>query len=217
MNFMSNGPATAPLTVAFAHGAGAGMDSDFMAYFADALAQRGLRVARFEFPYMAERRASGRKRPPDRAPVLLEIWRAVTAHFGAANTIVAGKSMGARIGSLVASELEAAGTPVAGCVYLGYPFHAPGKPMGSRDIPLADARTPTLLIQGERDPFGSRAEMDAYAFGPGVRLHLIADGDHSLVPRKSSGRTREQNWNEAVAAIAAFVAALHPHASTSSA
>jgi uncharacterized protein len=181
------------------------MDSEFMAYFADALAAQSIRVARFEFPYMAARRTEGRKRPPDRAPILLDTWRAVVAELGVGRTLVAGKSMGARMGSLVAAELERAGTPVKGCIYLGYPFHAPGKPMGSRDIPLGLMATRTLLLQGERDPFGPRAEMEAYAFGPGVRLHQLPDGDHDLKPRKASGRTRKQNWDEAVDAIAAFV------------
>ncbi len=67
--------------VALAHGAGAGMDSLFMRWFASGLAQRGFRVARFEFPYMAERRETGKKRPPDREPVLLETWREVTDSF----------------------------------------------------------------------------------------------------------------------------------------
>jgi uncharacterized protein len=184
------------------------MDSEFMAYFAEALAAQSIRVARFEFPYMAVRRTEGKKRPPDRAPVLLETWRAVVDELGRDRTIVAGKSMGARMGSLVAAELEQAGTPVKGCIYLGYPFHAPGKPMGSRDIPLGAMRTPTLLLQGERDPFGPRAEMQAYEFGPGVRLHPLPDGDHDLKPRKASGRTRAENWSEAVEAIVAFVGAL---------
>lgn len=206
--FLFSGPASASKTVVFAHGAGAPMDSEFMAYFTDALAARSIRVARFEFPYMAARRTEGKKRPPDRAPVLLNAWRAVIAEMGVNRTVVAGKSLGARMGSLVAAELEQAGTPVKGCIYLGYPFHAPGKPMGSRDIPLGAMKTPTLLLQGERDPFGPRAEMEAYAFGPGVHLHLVQDGDHDLKPRKASGRTRKQNWDEAVEAIVAFLRAL---------
>ncbi len=207
-NLLFNGPAKAPLTFIFAHGAGAPMDSDFMDYFAMALAKQGLRVARFEFPYMAQRRIDGRKRPPDRAPVLLQTWRSVVAEIGPERCIVAGKSMGGRMASLLAAEMEAAGAPVRGAVYLGYPFHAPGKPMGSRDLPLDKAKTPTLILQGERDSFGPRAELEKFKFGRGVSVHYLADGDHSLVPRKSSGRTKEQNWDEAVAAIGAFAARL---------
>ncbi len=203
-DLLFNGPAKAPLTFAFAHGAGAGMDSDFMEYFAHALAKGGLRVARFEFPYMAQRREDARKRPPDRAPVLIDTWRSVIAEIGRERCIVAGKSMGGRIASLVAAEMEVARAPVRGAVYLGYPFHAPGKPMGSRDLPLDAAKTPTLILQGERDPFGPRGELETFKFGRGVTVHYLADGDHSLVPRKSSGHTKEQNWSEAVAAIGAF-------------
>ena len=65
-----NGPATAPTTVILAHGAGAGMDTPFMEFFAQRLAEGGLRVVRFEFPYMAQRRLGGPKRPPDREDVL---------------------------------------------------------------------------------------------------------------------------------------------------
>src|SRR5690606_27522566 len=111
-----NGPKTAPLTLAFAHGAGAGMDNDFMAYFAHTLGKRGIRVARFEFPYMAQRRTDGKKRPPDRAPVLLDTWRAVISEIGHERCIVAGKSMGARMASLIAAQLETETTPVRGAV-----------------------------------------------------------------------------------------------------
>ena len=206
--FLFNGPKKANLIFAFAHGAGAGMDSDFMTYFAQGLGQRGIRVARFEFPYMAARRTDGKKRPPDRAPVLLETWRSVIAEFGADRCVVAGKSMGGRMASLVAAEMEATRTPVRGAVYLGYPFHAPGKPMGSRDLPLGSMKTPTLLLQGERDTFGPRGELETFKFGRGVKLAYLPDGDHSFVPRKSSGHTKEGNWGKAVEMIAEFVGKL---------
>jgi hypothetical protein len=77
-----DGPKDAPVSLVLAHGAGAPMDSPFMAHMAEGLGARGLRIARFEFPYMAARRRDGKKRPPDRAPVLLESWRAVIAELG---------------------------------------------------------------------------------------------------------------------------------------
>ena len=206
--FLFNGPKKSTVTLAFAHGAGAAMDSDFMTYFAEALGENGIRVARFEFPYMAKRREDGKKRPPDRTPALLETWRAVIAEFGPNRCIVAGKSMGGRIASLVAAEMEAAKTPVLGAAYLGYPFHAPGKPMGSRDLPLGSMKTPTLLLQGERDTFGPRAELEKFKFGRRVKVAYLPDGDHSFVPRKSSGYTKEGNWNAAIEKIAGFIGGL---------
>ena len=68
-NFLVTGPEQAPVTLVLAHGAGAPMDSPFMAAFAEGLGARGLRVARFEFPYMAARRREGRRKPPDREKI----------------------------------------------------------------------------------------------------------------------------------------------------
>ena len=67
---LTNGPKNGICTIALAHGAGAPMDNDFMTIVAEGLAEHGFRVVRFEFPYMALRRQTGKKRPPDREPVL---------------------------------------------------------------------------------------------------------------------------------------------------
>ena len=100
------GPRDADNTLILAHGAGAPMDSEFMTTFAHGLAERELRVVRFEFPYMAERRKSGR-RPPDREPVLRETWLAVIAAVKADKLFIGGKSMGGRIASLIAGDAGA--------------------------------------------------------------------------------------------------------------
>lgn len=89
-----DGPAEADRTIVLAHGAGAGMESDFMTFFAEHLAGAGLRVVRFEFPYMQQRRTSGKKSPPNREPVLRETWAAVIERLGAENLVIGGKSMG---------------------------------------------------------------------------------------------------------------------------
>ncbi len=196
-----DGPEDAPCTVALAHGAGAPMDSPFMATIAEGLAGRGLRAARFEFPYMMRRREDGRKRPPDREPVLREAWHAVIAELGPDRLIIGGKSMGGRMASLVADEAG-----VAGLVCLGYPFHPPGRPEKTRTAHLEALATPTLILQGERDPFGPPDDVAGYRLSPQIRLHWLADGDHGLKPRKASGRTEAENLAEAVDAIAAFAA-----------
>jgi predicted alpha/beta-hydrolase family hydrolase len=107
--YLFNGPEDAKRTVALAHGAGAGMDTPFMNAFAEGLADAGLRVARFEFPYMAERRRTGQKRPPDREPVLRDTWLQVITGLGRESLVIGGKSMGGRIASLVADEAKVAG------------------------------------------------------------------------------------------------------------
>ena len=94
---------------------------------------------------------------------------------------------------------------VDGLVCLGYPFHPVGKPERLRTEHLKDITTPTLIVQGTRDPFGKSEEVATYELAKRIRLHWLEDGDHSLKPRKSSGRTEEQNWQEGVDAIADFL------------
>jgi predicted alpha/beta-hydrolase family hydrolase len=197
------------LTVVLAHGAGAPMDSPFMTAMAHGVAAAGYRVARFEFPYMAKRRAEGTKRPPDPAPVLVDTWwRALQALGGPERLVIGGKSMGGRIASMVAVELASQGVPAAGVICLGYPFHPPGRPDRLRIAHLAGLRTPTLIVQGTRDPLGKVSEVKTYPLAPTVEVHWIEDGDHSFRPRKASGRTEEVAWAEAVAAMTAFLASL---------
>lgn len=195
-----DGPDDAPWTIALAHGAGAGMRSDFLDAFATGLGERGLRVVRFEFPYMAARSRGGKGGPPDREPVLRQTWLDVIDHVGAERLVIGGKSMGGRIASLIAEE-----RPVAGLVCLGYPFHPVGKPDKLRVAHLQTLTAPTLILQGTRDPFGNEDEVATYSLAPAIRVHWIADGNHDLTPRKSSGRTEEQNWAEALDVLAKFV------------
>lgn len=203
MDFLFDGPADAATTLVLAHGAGAPMDSSFMAFFAGELAARGLRVARFEFPYMAARRMDGRRRGPDRPAVLLATWLdAIGRLDDPGRLIIGGKSMGGRIASMVADEAG-----VRGLVCLGYPFHPPGRPTALRTAHLSAIGTPTLIVQGTRDPLGGPDEVAGYALSTTIHLHWIEDGDHDLTPRKRSGRTQVENWQEAVAAVARFASA----------
>ena len=195
-----DGPADARLTLALAHGAGAPMDSPFMDAFAAGVAARGYRVARFEFPYMAERREAGGKRPPDRQPALLDSWRQAIAALGPENLVIGGKSMGGRMASLIADEAG-----VRGLVCLGYPFHPPGKPETTRTAHLEALTTPCLIVQGERDPMGTTADVAGYALAPSIGFCWLPDGNHDLKPRKASGRTEAENWADGIAAVADFL------------
>ena len=203
IEMMLNGPARAACTVVLAHGAGAAMDTPFMEAFASGLADRGLRVARFEFPYMAERRKSGRRPPPNREPILRETWHDAIKSVKSKQLVIGGKSMGGRIASLIADEAGA-----SGLVCLGYPFHPTGRPERLRVEHLQGIRTPTLIVQGTRDAFGNQEEVATYDLSKQVRLHWLEDGDHSFKPRKASGRTQAEHWQEGIEAAADFVAAL---------
>ncbi len=203
-DLLLDGPGDAPLTVALAHGAGALMDSPFMAAFAEGLAAAGYRAARFEFPYMAARRQTGIKKPPDRAPVLLQAWRGVIEMLGPSNLVIGGKSMGGRIASMVADEAG-----VRGLVCLGYPFHGPGKPMNpDRVRHLEILKTPALFCQGTRDTLGSAEDVETYRLSGAIARHWLDDGDHGFKPRKASGLTEAEHWQGALKAIVQFLAHL---------
>ena len=108
--------------------------------------------------------------------------------------------MGGRIASLVADEAK-----VEGLVCLGYPFHPTGKPDKLRVEHLESIVTPTLILQGERDTLGNAEEVASYRLSRHVTVRWLPDGDHSFKPRKISGYTQEENWNEGVETIHAFI------------
>lgn len=197
------GPKSAPLTVVLAHGAGAPMDTPFMTFFAEGLAKAGYRAVRFEFPYMAARRKTGAKKPPDRQPILLETWRSVIADLGPEKLVIGGKSMGGRMASLIADD-----TNVQGLVCLGYPFYGAGRKDKPRTEHLLSLKTPTLMCQGERDPMGDRESVSELKLSHAIKVRWLPDGDHDLKPRRASGRTHEENLTDALDAVCEFLAAL---------
>lgn len=200
MKLRYNGPKQAISTLVLAHGAGAGMDSPFMQAFAAGLGKLGLRVVRFEFPYMEKSRNDEKRRPPDREPVLRATWLEVIDRLEGRSLVIGGKSMGGRIASLIADQAK-----VSGLVCLGYPFHPVGKPDKLRTEHLKSIQTPTLILQGERDTFGNREQVPGYKLPATIEVQWLADGDHSFKPRKSSGLLEEDNWREAQQAIYEFI------------
>ena len=183
--FLFDGPEDAEATILLAHGAGAPMDSAALNATAKALADVRLRVARFEFGYMAARRTDAGRKPPPRAETLIPEYRAAVVALGAKGPlIIGGKSMGGRVASMVADELYAAGS-IKGLLCLGYPFHPPGKPEQLRTKHLVGLKTPTLICQGTRDEFGTRDEVPNYALSDQIELFWLEDGDHDLKPRKT--------------------------------
>ena len=196
IEFLTAGPGDGP-TLILAHGAGAAMDSEFMNVIAAGLGNAGIRVLRFEFPYMAGRRADGKRRPPDREAILLDTWRQAVRECGAERPFIGGKSMGGRMASMVADEIGA-----AGLLCFGYPFHPPGRPERLRTAHLEHLQTRALILQGTRDAFGTREDVAGYALSPSITVHWIEGGNHDL---RAPGKTKAQTWGEAVSAAATFV------------
>ena len=175
------------ILVVLAHGAGAGQKHPFMVATAEGLAARGIDVVTFDFPYMHARRGA-----PDKAPVLERCFKAV---IDASRTIkglsrhalfIGGKSMGGRMAThLGAQDVEG----LKGVVALGYPLHPPGAPDKLRVAHLPEISVPVLIVQGERDAFGSPAELEPHlkTMKKAATLHPIAGADHSLTVRSRRG------------------------------
>lgn len=210
--FLENLPDNQPVaTLLLAHGAGAAMDSAFMQAMSERLAQKAIRVLRFEFPYMLARRDDAVRRPPDRQPVLLDCWRQVYQQARGKYPgflAIGGKSMGGRMASMLADQLSA-----DALVCLGYPFHAIGKVDKPRVAHLAELLTPTMIVQGERDPMGNRQIVEGYSLSTAIQLRWLETADHDFKPLKRSGLTHEQHLDTAADAVAGFlrdVATLNP-------
>lgn len=178
-----SGPSGA--TLVLAHGAGAPQTHPWMVSMARTIAERGIAVVTFNFLY-----TEARKRVPDKNDVLEATWLAAIdaarARGGSDRLFIGGKSMGGRIATQVAAHPEVA---VDGLVLLGYPLHPPGKPAQLRTAHLPRVRAPMLFVQGSRDAFGTREEMDPVVSGlsRGTRLFVVEGGDHSLGVPKSKG------------------------------
>ncbi len=172
-----------PLIV-LGHGAGAGHTHPWMIRVADALADRGVRVVTFDFPYIEAHR-----RVPDPGPTLEKTFESVWASVRDSGPMFAGgKSMGGRISSQCAARGGFDPAP-SGLVFFGYPLHPPGKAAQRRDKHLPSIAVPMLFLHGTRDPFGSPDEMrDPVATLPSATLEIIDGGDHSLMaPRQKPG------------------------------
>jgi hypothetical protein len=185
-----------------AHGAGAGQRHPFIVHMAQGLAALGIDVVTFDFPYMHQRR-----KVPDKAPVLEACFRDVVARArlaegsGGHRLVIGGKSMGGRM----ATHLAAQGLDgLAGVVVFGYPLHPPGKPEQIRVSHLPAIRTPVLIVQGERDTFGTPSEIEGaiQSMTSPVTLHAIPGGDHSLAVR---GRDKAAVFDGVVRTAASWI------------
>ena len=198
---LRNSPKQPTARVLFCHGAGAPMDSQFMDTMAELLSGHGFDVVRIEFPYMAERRLTGKRRPPNPMPQLLDFLQQQVSAWSAYDQLplfVVGKSMGGRVAAMLTRQ------EVCAVVALGYPLHPIGKPEKLRLEPLLTRQCPLLIVQGERDLLGNRAEFEALALPERVLLHWLPDGDHDLKPRVKSGFTHLEHLQRAAQLIAAF-------------
>ena len=184
-------------TLVLAHGAGGGQKSAWMVKAASALAERGITVATFDFPYMA-----AGKSVPDKAQVLEAAWREALESAGAARVFIGGKSMGGRMATHIAAQGVGG---IAGVVLLGYPLHPPGQPHKRRDAHLPQIQEAVLFVQGAADTFGTAAEIRALLpTMQNASLHVIEGGDHSFKVKGGAAKVTAA-FDEAIGAVELWI------------
>ena len=158
-------------TLLLGHGAGGGIDARDLVALADALPRQGVTVVRMEQPW----RVAGKKIAP-RPRVLDECWTAAADAMRVRTPlVVGGRSAGARAAARTAHALGA-----TGYLALSFPLHPPGKPESSRLAELEGVALPTLVVQGEKDPFGTPEE-----FPPRWEMAVVPGADHGFrVPKR---------------------------------
>ncbi|WP_229796913.1 alpha/beta family hydrolase [Alishewanella tabrizica] len=177
------------------HGAGASTQSPFMQQLTLALTEHNIQVSLFDFAYMQQREISGSKRPAPKAALLVpELSSVLSTLPGDLPLFIGGKSMGGRIASLWAAlepdiQMQSA-RRVQGVFAYGYPFHPPKKTQW-RIAHFSNLSMPLCIIQGERDPFGHRLEVEAHLW-PKVTLQWLTTADHDFKPLQRSGVNQAQ-------------------------
>ena len=190
-----------------AHGAGAGNRHEFMESFASQLAKTGIEVHSINFPYMQMAYELDKKRPPNANAQLAAYYKSLVLELSSDLPLfIAGKSMGGRIASQILTDKEVE-EKVSGCFVLGYPFTPPGKPekLPDRTKHFSDIKTPVLILQGERDTFGSKELLSKITLPKVFSVEWITSGDHSFKPLKKSGVTLEDNIESAVMLANRFI------------
>lgn len=189
--------------VVFAHGAGAGLQSDFMQFIALGLALHDVDVVRFNFPYWQKFMDTGVRRPPSPMAHLEHCMATVVNQFDDNKPLfLMGKSMGARV-----AFRQADGLGARAAIALGYPFHPVGKPERLRLDDLANGCERNLILQGDRDSFGKPQEVVHYALPSNIELRWLAGGDHSLQPTARSGIAPTELWQQAINQVLGFIQA----------
>jgi predicted alpha/beta-hydrolase family hydrolase len=186
--------------VVLAHGAGAGQDHPWIVAVRDGLARHGLFVLSFNYRYTE----AGRK-APDRMPMLVNVHRAAADLLaGECNGVVlAGKSMGGRVGSHLAGD---DGWPAAGLVYFGYPLMPPGKGDPRPTDHLGKIEVPQLFFAGTRDRLSPPELMAPIAASlPDGTLEVVEDGDHSFKVLKRTPKTNEEVLDDVANAAADWI------------
>lgn len=193
--------------IVFLHGSGGGPDTPFMDFFAQQCVHFGAEVVRPDFPYWEAVRATGKPRPPNKMPVLVEATETLLEELqkDGKPLVLMGKSLGSRVMLRLADAYQAQAV-----IALGFPFCPPQKPTQSRAEELMLTQRPGLILQGTRDPFSKSMRKQSNEGAPVLlpknwSLQWLDDGDHSFEATKAKSANTPVIWRQAAAAIKEFI------------
>lgn len=178
------------------------MQSEFCKFLAEQLAKQHIEVWGFNFAYMQKTLAGKRQLPPKMPILMTELAEQISQMPKDLPLVVAGKSMGGRVATLLAAS-DLLSATVKGVIVFGYPFHPPKKDSW-RTEHFVDLKRSVLVLQGERDPFGNKDELSdkSWSF---INLNWLENGDHDFVPLKKSGLTQQQLIRQAALISRSFI------------
>jgi uncharacterized protein len=168
--------------LALGHGAGGGVTAPDLVAVTNAAQELGIAVALVEQPY----RVAGRRSPAPAAQLDTAWIAVVDAIRGDDPLFVGGRSSGARVACRTAAQTNAVGV-----LCLAFPLHPPGRPEKTRIDELDAVSVPTLVVQGERDPFGIPPP------APGRAVVCVA-GDHGLKSDLEAVAAAARDWLDAL-------------------
>jgi predicted alpha/beta-hydrolase family hydrolase len=178
-------------TLVLGHGVGGGIAAGDLQALAKRLPGQDINVFLIEQPYVR----AGKKVAPS-TNVLDEGWISILGQLRIRTPlVVGGRSSGARVACRTSSQLGASGV-----LALAFPLHPPGKPEKTRVDELTAVRLPTLVVQGERDPFGTPDE-----FPPLTEMTVVPDADHSFKVPKAAELTQAETYQLLVEAVVEWV------------
>lgn len=191
----------------FLHGSGGGPDTEFMNFFVQQLVGVGAELVRPDFPYWEKVRETGKPRPPDKMPVLVDAIDELLSELQQDNKplVLMGKSLGSRVMLRLADKYGAKAV-----IALGFPFHPPQKPEKSRHEELEMTQVLGLILQGTRDPFSKpllkRVEQGQCVELPhNWQLQWLEGADHGFAATKAKAANTLKLWQQAADAIKEFI------------
>jgi predicted alpha/beta-hydrolase family hydrolase len=179
--------------ILLAHGSGIDMEHPWMELAAAALVARGFAVMRFRYAYMQRAHELGRVQPPDRAPKLEAVHEAALTELRRRleprRVLLAGKSLGARVATLIAAK----GAPAHGLVLYGYPLHPPRKPEQLRVEHFPMLVQPALFLLGTRDEFSTPEELRhaLTRYAGRCTVEVVEGADHGFEVPKAARQPLE--------------------------